>query len=258
MVMAMGAGGGAFETLAIGDKPGLGSDSADTVHGNDGGDDLFLGAGGDDWFAGYGGADLAYGNGDSDVLFGDAGADTLYGGQQSDFVDGGAGDDIIYGNRDVDTMAGGTGHDVLYGGGGNDILSGEAGNDILVGGGGYDTLVGGDGADSFAFNSTNDSPWNFDDPTLYDTIYNFNPATDIIDLSGIDANEDVEGNQAFTSFQTDVDSGTPVGTFKILQTGYDPTLGTTDLLINTSSSGGYDMQIVLDGWVDLTSANFIM
>ena len=73
------------------------------------------------------------------------------------------------------TLAGTAAGDVLVGGAGADRIEGGAGNDILVDGGGADTLIGGQGADVFIF----------DDDDATDTILDFQPGLDRIDLSRI-------------------------------------------------------------------------
>jgi hypothetical protein len=79
--------------------------------------------------------------------------------------------------------------------GGADTLSGGAGKDVLVGGPGADRLTGGKGADTFVYLSLADSK---PKPSKRDTIRDFNAKQgDRIDLSAIDANAKVKGNQAF-------------------------------------------------------------
>jgi Ca2+-binding RTX toxin-like protein len=138
--------------------------------------------------------DLLYGN-DSvnvlngmegeDVLKGYGGADTLYGGDHNDFLIGMDGVDVLHGEN---------GNDFLEGGNHNDNLSGGNGNDELFGGTGEDTLTGGAGADAFVFKSLADST-----VAVPDDITDFSAvAGDKVDLSEIDANTLVGGNQAFT------------------------------------------------------------
>jgi Ca2+-binding RTX toxin-like protein len=80
----------------------------------------------------------------------------------------------------------------VFGGAANDIITGSHGNDILSGGVGADTLTGGTGNDTFLYRNVNEST-----PTSHDTIADFTLG-DIIDLSTIDANSSLTGNQAFT------------------------------------------------------------
>lgn len=78
------------------------------------------------------------------------------------------------------------------GGNGDDQIDGGDGNDALYGGGGVNTLTGGIGADSFVFTALTDVSGGTQ------VITDFSHAqSDVIDLSGIDANAGVTGNQAF-------------------------------------------------------------
>ncbi|MEN9757019.1 MAG: hypothetical protein RL755_1206 [Pseudomonadota bacterium] len=76
-----------------------------------------------------------------------------------------------------------------------DKLSGGLGNDTLIGGLGKDNLTGGVGADIFKFNAVNDTAAIAKNA---DTITDFKSnEKDKIDLSAIDANSTLIGNQAF-------------------------------------------------------------
>ncbi|WP_136069047.1 cellulose binding domain-containing protein [Modicisalibacter radicis] len=91
------------------------------------------------------------------------------------------------------TLAGGADDDLLFAFDGDDSLSGGDGADRLIGGEGQDTLEGGDGADSFVFRSTFESG-----PHDADRVIDFDLAEgDVIDLSAIDANLALDGDQAF-------------------------------------------------------------
>jgi Ca2+-binding RTX toxin-like protein len=113
-----------------------------------------------------------------------AGAETLYGYALDDRLIGGAAGDKLFG---------GAGNDQLYGRQGNDLLTGGLGNDTLWGGAGTDILSGGMGADTFMFRNV--SQIGLGDTR--DLIRDFRHAVDTLDLSGIDANWTVAGNQAF-------------------------------------------------------------
>jgi Ca2+-binding RTX toxin-like protein len=91
------------------------------------------------------------------------------------------GDDLMTGGKAADTLRGMEGADTLYG---------KAGNDILDGGAGADTMRGDDGRDTFVFG--NDSM----DQAL-DRILKFQHNKDKVDLSGIDADVGLVGDQAF-------------------------------------------------------------
>ena len=80
-------------------------------------------------------------------------------------LSGTGGDDVITGNN-LDQ--------ILWGRAGNDTLDGGAGADILMDGTGEDELTGGSGADRFVLAGDG----------RHDTITDFNPLVDVIDLSG--------------------------------------------------------------------------
>lgn len=82
---------------------------------------------------------------------------------------------------------------MLSGLGGNDILDGGSGNDTLIGGAGGDNLTGGTGIDTFAHTVVGDSAG-----ANIDTINDFLVGGDKIDLSAIDVNTGIAGNQTFT------------------------------------------------------------
>jgi hypothetical protein len=79
----------------------------------------------------------------------------------------------------------------LWGGSADDVLRGGSGNDLIYGGIGADTLQGGGGADIFRYQSITES-----NSGGLDDIQDF-ALGDILDLSTIDANSGLAGNQAF-------------------------------------------------------------
>ena len=89
---------------------------------------------------------------------------------------------------------GNTLNNVIAGNTGNNSLVGGAGNDSLTGGLGADSLTGGTGTDYFIFTSSADSI-----TTARDMIIDFSRGTDKIDLRGIDANQNIAGNDAFST-----------------------------------------------------------
>ena len=91
----------------------------------------------------------------------------------------------------VDGSAETNGHLDLRGGGGNDVLTGGALSDSIYGGLRGDTLTGGGGNDTFLYRSVLDS-----NSTERDGIQDFS-AGDKIDLSYIDADTTLAGDQAF-------------------------------------------------------------
>jgi Ca2+-binding RTX toxin-like protein len=170
------AGGGGIDTID-------GGDGADILNG-DGGNDVIEGGGGDDTVYGGAGADTVTAGAGADQVWGGAAADTLSGGLDNDVLHGEDGADTVNGDEGDDTLIGGIGNDTLFGGDGLDVLTGGAGKDFLAGGMGVDTFVFLDLADSTTANAGRD--------TITDLL-----AEDFIDLSAIDANTALGGDQAF-------------------------------------------------------------
>lgn len=119
-------------------------------------------------------------------------------------IDAGAGDDKVrnqgriighvdLGDGNDDYRGGGEAAGEIWGGAGDDVIVGGAGADVIVGGEGKDRLTGGAGNDLFVFADLNDSGATFG---AADRIVDF-AAGDQIDLSGIDSNAAVAGDQAF-------------------------------------------------------------
>ncbi len=177
------------------------ADSGSTLHGGGGNDWLYSGAGDDLLDGGPGAGDVAYySNASAAVTVSlantgaqntvGAGTDTLTGIESlvgSDFKDD------LTASSAGSTLFGGGSADVLHGGVGNDVLNGGGAGDILVGGGGQDNLTGGPGPDQFTFVSLTDST-----NAAPDTITDFATAEhDRIDLSAIDANTGLAGDQGF-------------------------------------------------------------
>jgi serralysin len=135
---------------------------------------------------------------------GGSGADTIFGNEVANVLTGNAGNDALNGLAGDDTLNGGIGDDSLNGGVGSDDLNGGDGVDILTGGDGVDFFSGGAGNDIFIgeINATTVSSKNGN--VSLDVILDF-ATGDVLDLSAIDANTGVDGNQAFTL----VDSANP-------------------------------------------------
>ena len=179
----------------------IGSDNDDTLIG-DGSANVLEGGLGTDTINGQGGSDTASYAGASQLVRVSlalttvqqtvgGGADTLV---SIENLRGSAFADVLTGNAGANRLEGGDGADALNGGAGADVMVGGAGADRLVGGAGTDTLDGGTGADVFVFAAADSSA------AAPDTILAFEgigaAAGDRIDLSAIDANPDVGGDQA--------------------------------------------------------------
>jgi serralysin len=122
----------------------------------------------------------------------------LYNNDPRSFIDdaiGGSGRDSITGNDIANGLFGGKGGDSLFGLGGKDNLNGGKGADILIGGGAADQLTGAAGADRFVYRLLSDSSAG----AGRDLILDFSHGQgDRIDLSSLDANAGLAGQQAFT------------------------------------------------------------
>src|SRR5205823_2162692 len=86
--------------------------------------------------------------------------------------------------------------DQILGGAGNDSLIGGNGDDTLTGGTGVDHMRGDAGIDHFVFDDGDSGIG-----ASRDVIVSFS-ANDLIDLSLVDANSGVAGDQAFTWIDT--------------------------------------------------------
>jgi VCBS repeat-containing protein len=187
----------AASTLPGGPVNLSGGNGADTIHGSNSGDTL-NGNNGPDAIYGHGGNDTISGGAAPDMsLYGQAGNDTISGGGASDEIFGGSGDDTIWGNEPPVTNEGGDSGEDLYGGSGNDTIYGQGGSDRIYGGYGADILTGGGGGDTFFYLDTKDTN---------DTIKDYDPGPDTINLQAIDANIFAVGNQAFSWGGTDAQS----------------------------------------------------
>jgi len=108
----------------------------------------------------------------------------------------------------IENAIGGAGNDTLLGNAVANRLSGGAGNDYILGGGGADTLTGGAGADRFVVEAIGSLSAN---AKSSDTITDFKPGGDVIDLGTIGFNvgqtkllrgeiSQAEANRLATSF----------------------------------------------------------
>jgi Ca2+-binding RTX toxin-like protein len=157
--------------------------------------------------SGHEGSARLEGLGGNDTIDGGGGDVTLDGGTGSDFLRAEEGDDSLIGGGGNDSMVGGAGSDTLLGGDGIDTLKGNDGDDRLVGGPGADLLIGGLGQDTFVFLALADSTSGTGTQLRNDRILPTDPGSaspadafedgDRIDVSAIDANSTVGGNQAF-------------------------------------------------------------
>jgi serralysin len=196
------------------------------------------------FITGTNGDDILSGTPQSDLVDLRAGNDFFFAGNGNDTVLGGLGNDAIRGDGGNDDLNGESGNDFLVGGSGNDTLNGGSGDDTIDGGSGVDTLRGGIGADRFDYNSLTESGTGVGNR---DIIADFFRGADKIDLSSIDANPGVAGNQAFNFIGT---SGfTAPGQVAI---SISPDTGGLRVLLNTDADTQSEMQIELTGQTTLS------
>ena len=191
------------------------------------------------------GSDILIGDAQNNRLEGLGGNDSLTGLDGDDVLAGGLGSDTLDGGNGTDTLNGGDGNDILVGGDGTDILDGGAGNDTLNGGLGGDSLTGGPGADKFVFGPG--------EITNADGILDFNSADkDRIDLSAIDANTALKGDQAFIFIGTDQFHNI-AGELR-----YTYGNGTVLLQADTNGDGVRDFSLGLSGLSVIAATDFVL
>ena len=209
-----------------------GTVAANTIRALDGHDTVNAGNGGDTVYGGNGSDTINGGQGD-DLLYGQAGNDIIHGDGQNDQIWGGSGDDQIFGDNQDDQT--------LWGGSGSDTISGGDGVDRIAGGFGADTLSGGAAADDFVYLDVRDRG---------DTITDFQVGSDDIDLSAIDANSTIAGDQGFTFGGT---TATANGVWYAHADGDTVVYVDVDGDANTA-----ELWVTLDGTKVLTGGDFLL
>ncbi len=253
------------------------------------------------------GADLLLGLAGNDTINGNLGADVLVGGAGNDTLNGGAGNDtavfsgplsaygfslnaggnlVVTDNRGgspdgVDTLNsiqniqfgsqtfglafGDNGNDAVNGGTGADLLFGFNGNDELDGGAGVDRMTGGAGFDDFNF-SAGDTGVGAGNRDIILDFLGGGGAEDI-DLSAIDANTTVNGNQTFNFIGTAAFSDPTAGAnlaagqvrYQLFDSDGNGSLDSTLVQGNFNNDLGADFEIVLQGYTSpLAGGDFIL
>jgi Ca2+-binding RTX toxin-like protein len=262
-----------------------GGTAADTLHGA-GGHDTLNGGAGDDELHGDGEHDILNGGSGSDLMYGGEGNDIFHvevagdtvveliteGTDQvntplvsytlpdhvENLVFTGTGDpalnytgsnvgNILVGRGGADIFLGLGGADELRGEAGDDVLHGGEGDDLLIGGPGMDLLNGGSGGDLFRF-----AEGDLGIAGSADGISDFINYVDMVDLAGVDANQAVAGDQAFSFIGTAAFSGTP-GELRYGASGAD-----TLLQGDTTGDGVADFEIVFIGSLTLFASDFYL
>jgi Ca2+-binding RTX toxin-like protein len=256
-----------LELQGTGNLNGAGNALANTLVGNSGAN-LLNGGAGNDFMVGGAGDDIfvVAAAGDRTIEAAGGGTDTV-----RSFINwtlsteverlelkgsgnlngtGNALNNTMVGNSGNNSLSGGDGNDFMVGGAGNDILNGGAGNDALIGGAGRDILNGGTGNDRFDFDLVSDSPAG---PALRDSIVGgFAHGFDRIDLSTIDANTLVGGNQAFSFIGSAAFSGVAG------QLRYSNFSGTVIIDADVNGDSTADMQILVADTNFMTGTDFIV
>jgi Ca2+-binding RTX toxin-like protein len=262
----------------------------------------------DNVVTGNGGANVLSGLAGNDTLYGLAGNDTLDGGIGGDAMFGGSGNDLYFVDAagDVVTEAAGEGTDTVSsaisytlganvenlvltgtaangtGNGLDNVITGNAVSNRLNGGGGNDRLIGGDGVDYFTGGTGADTFVGEINATKsaikggsisIDLILDYQPGVDKIDLSGIDANTGVAGDQAFTWTNA---ANPGIGELSIRHfgnmnaaeatLGYDidgvagdsPYAGPVDIVFGNVDGGAADFMIVFAGTQQILTGDFVL
>lgn len=212
------------------------------------------------------GNDTITGSTGDDVIIGGAGADTLNGGDGIDTLSyagsatavtinlstntasgGDATGDII---SNFENVTGSNGADTLTGNSGSNTLTGGSGNDRLTGADGFDTLKGDAGNDTFDFNAIGESAVG----DFSDIIADFVRGQDKLDVTTIDANSGVAGDQNFSFV------GAGAFTNVAGQLRFDNTIGDgfTHVFGDVNGDGVADFEIRLTGTYTLTATDFIL
>ncbi|HEY0131538.1 MAG TPA: calcium-binding protein [Allosphingosinicella sp.] len=139
----------------------------------------------------------------------------------------------------------------LFGGFGNDVLTGGSGADTILGGARGDTLTGGAGNDVFRYDKVEES-----NSTERDGIQDFN-AGDVIDLSRIDANTLVAGNQAFSFIGGAAFSGT-AGELRFENISLGGPVWMVQGDTNGDGVSDYEVVLVINPPDPITSSDFIL
>ncbi|MBE8967882.1 M10 family metallopeptidase C-terminal domain-containing protein [Nostocales cyanobacterium LEGE 12452] len=253
-------------------------------------DDVILGDNGNDFLTGLAGNDLLFGNNGNDRIDGGLGNDEINGGLGNDTIDGGFGLDTLDGGAGIDTLdvtffSGayvlnlttgvtnfvgetginfenvntGSGNDSITGsaadnvintGSGNDTINGGNGNDILIGGAGTDRITDGGGDDIYKYFSTSESQVG----VARDILTDFTPGFDKIDLSAIDSELSLLGNQAFKFIGTAAFTG-GAGEVRYFASG-------SNLFVQAEINGDgnilADLEIQVNGLSTIAATNFIL
>jgi serralysin len=162
---------------------------------------------------------------------------------------------IAYGVT-IENAVGGSGNDLIIGNAASNRLFGGAGNDVMSGGDGVDYFTGGAGNDTFIADINGGTVPSKRGGISLDVITDFVSGSDKIDLSGIDANIKLAGDQAFTFRGSNANKNAGDLTFKVYEsiTGAEKALGME--IDGISGAGAAGPVTVVFGNVDGGAADF--
>jgi trimeric autotransporter adhesin len=267
---------------------GTGNGLANVINGNGATGNVLRGLGGDDILFGDEGKDSLYGGTGNDTYIATCTCDTFIenAGEGTDLVRSsvtfdlgltphienltltgaaainGFGDgagNVITGNGANNTVFGLDGNDTLLGNGGNDVLDGGGGNDTLVGGLGVDTIDGGVGADIYRYTDVAESR-----PSavlvLADQLQFSQLDGDRIDVSAIDANVTIAGNNAFAFVGTAAFTAAGQLRYDVTSTGGGSSVLKIEASVDADSDAEFQVDIRVFGAIPptLTVADFML
>ncbi|HEX8126840.1 MAG TPA: Ig-like domain-containing protein [Allosphingosinicella sp.] len=139
----------------------------------------------------------------------------------------------------------------VFGGAGNDLIQGSQNADIIVGRGNGDTLYGNGGNDVFRYDSISDS-----NKAERDGIQDFN-AGDVIDLSRIDANVLVDGDQAFNFIGNAQFSGT-AGELRFMNDSNGGPIWLVQGDVDGNGTADFEVLLIISPADPITASDFIL
>ena len=210
--------------------------------------ETFTGSANNDKIAGGAGDDtINAGDGNDNQLYGQAGNDIINGGIGADNIYGGSGNDYLYGYQaPAASSSVQDGADDIYGGSGSDQIFGQNSGDVIVGGFGADTLTGGTGADTFRYLDVRDTG---------DTITDFSQAqSDRIDLTALYTGS---VNGSVLIFDDVLATAGAVAEGHVGY-AYDAGANVTTVYVGVNAAYGADLEIKLNGNIDLAADDFLL
>ena len=201
--------------------------------------------------------DYLYGDAGANILRGDAGGDVLYGAGNSDTIYYSTSPFSVSVDLSSNSATGGDAQgDVLvsvenvFGTAFGDVLVGDSASNTLVGWLGIDMMAGNGGNDIFRWSALGESGTAAGTRDLVTDFYRAHG--DLLDFSGIDANANLAGDQAFAFIGFAAFSAT--GQLRYTFDG----LGSTIIELNAQGSLAADMAVQLTGQTNMAAIDFIL